>query len=228
MGRDGRSHSQVWFVSPQRFPEGTEPLRLWIQDDHGGLQEAVSVRRERLLPLLRGASRASTGNSSGSQGSVGHEVLLELICMERFLSPGRNGGCSLGTGFGAFPRPGKGGSFGRAALWAFPAQLFMSQPVALIQNGVGVSELNPWTKETKSYGDTCAPMENAGVFQGLNHSLGFTCVWLLPPLPRPQQQFPDPGSPFPPHPRAPYNVRQKSVDGDEEDAPFSPDEHKKR
>ncbi|XP_063272765.1 zinc finger protein 185 isoform X4 [Prinia subflava] len=27
---------------------------------------------------------------------------------------------------------------------------------------------------------------------------------------------------------APYNVRQKSVDGDEEDAPFSPDEHKKR
>lgn len=108
------------------------------------------------------------------------------------------------------------------------AQLFMSQPVALIQNGVEVSELNPWTKETKSYGDTCTPMENAGVFQGLNHSLGFTCVWLLPPLPLPQQQFPDPGSPFPPHPRAPYNVRQKSVDGDEEDAPFSPDEHKKR
>ncbi|XP_068871841.1 zinc finger protein 185 isoform X5 [Aphelocoma coerulescens] len=27
---------------------------------------------------------------------------------------------------------------------------------------------------------------------------------------------------------APYNVRQKSVDGDEEDVPFSPDEHKKR
>ncbi|XP_033370045.1 zinc finger protein 185 [Parus major] len=27
---------------------------------------------------------------------------------------------------------------------------------------------------------------------------------------------------------APYNVRQKSVDADEEDAPFSPDEHKKR
>ncbi|KAF2977926.1 hypothetical protein EK904_008129 [Melospiza melodia maxima] len=27
---------------------------------------------------------------------------------------------------------------------------------------------------------------------------------------------------------APYNVRQKSVDGEEEDVPFSPDEHKKR
>lgn len=28
--------------------------------------------------------------------------------------------------------------------------------------------------------------------------------------------------------RAPYNVKQKSVDLDEEDVPFSPDEHKKR
>lgn len=28
--------------------------------------------------------------------------------------------------------------------------------------------------------------------------------------------------------RAPYNVKQKSVDLDEEDVPFTPDEHKKR
>lgn len=34
--------------------------------------------------------------------------------------------------------------------------------------------------------------------------------------------------PFPFCFRAPYNVKQKSVDLDEEDVPFSPDEHKKR
>jgi len=34
--------------------------------------------------------------------------------------------------------------------------------------------------------------------------------------------------PFPFYFRAPYNVRQKSVDLDEEDVPFTPDEHKKR
>lgn len=34
--------------------------------------------------------------------------------------------------------------------------------------------------------------------------------------------------PFPFYFRAPYNVKQKSVDLDEEDVPFTPDEHKKR
>lgn len=98
----------------------------------------------------------------------------------------------------------------------------------------------PITKKTKSYGDPnvhdkyrCLPRLRAPLLgseplstcPALGFTLGFACAASAPLYRGSSLTL---ALPFPFCFRAPYNVKQKSVDLDEEDVPFTPDEHKKR